>query len=189
LNKLFMALLSIAFLVLPVKGEEDIETFVIRNGLSWGMSMEEVQEIENRKEYVLLEDGNYKGFINDNEQVSVFESRTMFIFIEDKLTMISYELAAETERDFKYLDGALSTKYVRLGENKADDLFNVLNSFDPSRGIMPLGQDVEETSLIVYTDNDTHIYLFKVKDSKTTVYIVYLSDELFNNKEYNLTNL
>lgn len=179
-------LLLLAVLMMSAAAAESVsgEAFYIRNGITWGMSPDEVKTREDKKNDHIIEDGYYYGLGYENVPVSIFATSSLrYIFISDELAMISYDIPTQDEHGYIYLDGALTSKYTRNDAPDAEELYSVLDSFDQSRRLLPHSSEV--CKLVMYTCEDTHIYLFRTDDDSYLAYLIYIHDSGLETITYN----
>jgi hypothetical protein len=91
--------------------------FSFRNGVSWAMTLQQVQAIENIP-MKQVPSSDWSVLISESPvQVSRFQADLVYIFYQDALRMITYEFQQNdsTSLNFQYLTGALCSVY---GENK-----------------------------------------------------------------------
>lgn len=90
--------------------------FRFRNGIRWGMNKEQVKALETEPmTEKIMQDWSVM-LTNSKVTVSRFSADLVFMFLEDKLLMISYEFQRGTPEDFLYLVGALSSLYGEKAE-------------------------------------------------------------------------
>jgi len=91
--------------------------FSFRNGVSWAMTLQQVQVIENIP-MKQVPSSDWSVLISESPvQVSRFQADLVYIFYQDALRMITYEFQQKdsTSLNYQYLTGALCSVY---GENK-----------------------------------------------------------------------
>ena len=94
------------------------DAFSIRNGISWGMSIEDVDKIEKGEEktYQTVYDYGAVSIWYDEKTVSKFPCEMSCSFYKDKLYLIEYDLEyfmtdLESLRAYTYLENALVSLY------------------------------------------------------------------------------
>lgn len=118
-----IVLVSITFFSSALAEEET--PFVFRNGITWGMSVAEVQEKEGNS---LVPTLNH--FALFNVDVSKFKANLLYYFNNDKLLMCDYSILVEydeCEDTMQYLISALASKY---GDNDACSFSTLEKTFD-----------------------------------------------------------
>ena len=110
------------------------EDFRFRDGIRWGMSMQQVKALEQEE---MLERSNQDWSImvtREKVAVSRFTADLVFMFRQDRLKMITYEFQRQdAAADFQYLTGALISIY---GEKQdADPLMikTFMDAINPGR--------------------------------------------------------
>ena len=107
--------------------------FRFRDGIRWGMTPEQVKilEPEPMKERARL---NWTVLMTDEKvAVSRFTADLLFMFMDNRLQIIVYELKRENpENDFRYLTGALSAVYGEQAEADPLAICNLMDAINPN---------------------------------------------------------
>lgn len=169
---------------------EDAERFVFRNGITWGMSPEEVRNLESVKLATVggNEDPDYSGLMTVDVAVSKYEANLGYDFKNDQLFMCSYTFQdgyQETYQVLDYLYGALSLKYGEGLETTFETLDYVANIVYGKYAHIPKYRLSGRIYLFTYVDG-TDIYL--CCDSKSSVVCVYYFNESLFEELYGLYN-
>ena len=125
----FLLVFMIVFSSIPVMAENnnaasirdliisEKKPFSFRNGVSWAMTLQQVQAIENVP-MKQVPSSDWSVLISESPvQVSRFQADLVYIFYQDALRMITYEFQQNesTSLNYQYLTGALCSVY---GESK-----------------------------------------------------------------------
>lgn len=149
--------------------------FRFRDGIRWGMNMQQVKALENvpMTERTMQ---NWSVIISDGKvAVSRFTADLVYMFREERLLMASYEFQNGNYDDFLYLSGALASVY---GEKKAADPLKIkalMDAINPNRYRTELISQASGWS----TDDGTAVFLYFY--SENAFAITYVSPELGRN--------
>ena len=158
------------------------DVFSIRNGITWGMSIEEVDKIEKGEKETYQTEYDY-GAVSlwyDEKTVSIYPCEMKCSFYKDKLYLVGYDLEyfmteLESLRAYTYLENALVSLY---GGSRLP------SAYDVSEIAMVLNvtgyYDEDETEDIVIWDleDGTTIVLYRTLYTVRLAY--YRSDLLFD---------
>lgn len=137
--------------------------FRFRDGIRWGMNTQQVKALETSPmtERAMQ---NWSIMLTDAKvSVSRFAADLVFMFLEDRLQMISYEFPNGSAEDFLYLSGALASVYGEKQEAEPQKIKTLMDLVNPNR---------YKTELI------TQAHGWKTGDG-TLVYLYYFSPDTF----------
>ena len=110
------------------------EDFRFRDGIRWGMTMQQVKALENEN---MVERSNQEWSImvtTEKVAVSRFTADLVFMFRQDQLRMITYEFQRpDAEADFQYMAGALSSLYGEKQEADPSVVKTLMDAINPGR--------------------------------------------------------
>lgn len=146
--------------------------FRFRDGIRWGMNKLQVKALETGPMNERSMQNRSVLFTDGKVAVSRFTADLVFMFVEERLMMISYEFLQGTQDSFQYLTGALSSLYGEKAEAEPMKIKALMDTIDPNR---------YRTEMIVQPygwtyDDGTSVYLYYY--SQTDFAILYVSPEL-----------
>lgn len=108
------------------------ESFSFRNGITWGMSADEVRSAENRSEEYFREEGNITSLVFGYTDVSKYTADfLMYLFVDDQLKSVVYIFNKNwNDASVKYFNGALTQLYGDPVEMTKEEITAEF-SFDP----------------------------------------------------------
>lgn len=158
---------------------EDSEKFVFRNGITWGMSPEEVQECEEALLFPTEDSKDH--YVSPGVYVSKYKAVLTLQFKNEQLFMIVYSFQDDSKQTYEvidYLYEALSLKYgdsVNTTFEEVDDVNRFL--FGESPLLIPKSRP--QGRIYKFTNVDeTDIYLY-CNHKLSGAYIMYFNKDLF----------
>lgn len=158
------------------------DAFRFRDGIRWGMNTQQVKALEPEpmSERTMQ---NWSIMLTDSKVVvSRFTADLVFMFLQDKLLMASYEFQQGNHDDFLYLNGALSSVYGTGSDADPMKIKALMDAINPNRYRTEL---IKETSVWVTNDGTTIYQYYFSHDSYA---ITYVSPEL-GKRVYNTNGL
>ena len=141
------------------------EDFRFRDGIRWGMTMQQVKALENEN---MVERSNQEWSImvtTEKVAVSRFTADLVFMFRQDQLRMITYEFQRpDAEADFQYLAGALSSVYGEKQEADPSVVKTLMDAINPGR---------------YQTEQMTQAYAW-IRSDGTAIFLYYYGPGLFS---------
>lgn len=139
------------------------DAFRFRDGIRWGMNMQQVSALESEKmtERTMQ---NWSVMLTDGKvAVSRFTADLVFMFRENSLFMISYEFQNQSSDDYQYLTAALNLLYGEKNEADPLTIKAMMDTINPNR---------------YKTDLIRQSYVWSAADG-TAIYQYYYSSEAF----------
>ena len=131
---------------------EEAYHFTFRGGVEWDMSSAAVQEIEGAPAADGHQDERYSTCKYTGVKISKSNGVPVYVFREDVLKVIGYQIPDAADADFSYLESALAQVYGEPGEADTARLAAALN----------------ETTGIEYTAEDfTNAHSWQLADGTT----------------------
>ena len=125
------------------------EGFIFRDGITWGMTSEEIREKESNLKYV--ENTNIKGvgkLILDGAKVGKYEdARLIYRFLNNALYSTAYCIDADESQAkyiFTYLEATLSKKYGDSHSTTDQDLDSYVDYYKEMEGNINVNDDSSE---------------------------------------------
>ena len=148
--------------------------FRFRDGIRWGMNSLQVKAFETEpmtersmQEWSIM-------FSDGKVVVSRFTADLIFMFLEDRLMMISYEFPQGTQNNFQYLAGALDSLYGSRTDEEPLKIKALMDTINPDRYRTEL---ISQACGWTYADGTTvYLYYYSEKDFA----IMYVSPEMGN---------
>ena len=148
--------------------------FRFRDGIRWGMNPQQVKALETepmtersmQNRSVMLTDGKVV--------VSKYTADLVFMFLDSRLQMISYEFMQGTQDSFLYLTGALCSVYGGKKDADPQKIKFLMDAINPNRYKTEL---ITQAYAWEYGDGTT-VYLYYF--SQTDFAIMYVSPDLGN---------
>ena len=148
--------------------------FRFRDGIRWGMNNLQVKAFETEpmtersmQEWSIM-------FSDGKVVVSRFTADLIFMFLEDRLMMISYEFPQGTQNNFQYLAGALDSLYGSRTDEEPLKIKALMDTINPDRYRTEL---ISQACGWTYADGTTvYLYYYSEKDFA----IMYVSPEMGN---------
>ncbi len=148
--------------------------FRFRDGIRWGMNSLQVKAFETEpmtersmQEWSIM-------FSDGKVVVSRFTADLIFMFLEDRLMMISYEFPQGTQNNFQYLAGALDSLYGSRKDEEPLKIKALMDTINPDRYRTEL---ISQACGWTYADGTTvYLYYYSEKDFA----IMYVSPEMGN---------
>ena len=156
--------------------------FRFRDGIRWGMSTQQVRALETEPmtERTMQ---NWSIMLTDGKVVvSRFTADMVFMFLQDRLLMISYEFQKGDNDEFLYLNGALAAVYGEKSEADPLKIKALMDSINPNRYRNEL---ITQASVWTTADGTTIYQYYYSRDSFA---ITYVNPEL-GNRIYNTNGL
>ena len=152
------------------------DAFRFRDGIRWGMNPQQVKALESVQMTERSDLQNWSIMLTDGKvAVSRFTADLVFMFRDNQLMMISYELPRGDETgDFSYLSGALCSLYGEKTQAEPLKIKALMDAINPNRYQLDQITDAEGWM----TADGTTIYLYNY--SKNAFAITYVSPELGN---------
>ncbi len=149
--------LSLCICLLPSSFASNTDQFSFRDGITWGMTIQEVKQRENslNYEYLSRDDFPYSVLAYMNIPVSMYPNATLiYLFREDILYGAIYETSNADNFTLQYLYKALRAKY---GDSKPWSANEVVEFFTYLYGLMYLSGE-DEAIKSMYSDLGTDNY-------------------------------
>ena len=164
--------LMMLFSCVPAVSEENDE-FLFRGNIKWGMSREEVADLEG-EEYYVREIGISTGLFYENISISKYYGDLGYGFVNNRLVFCIYGLFIGRE-EFDYLKTALISVYGEEQDTSIDEFSEFILTIDPDIELPP---NYSEFPICKWTAaEDTSIYLLQ-EDSCLEIY--YISADYMN---------
>ena len=158
---------------------EDSEKFVFRNGITWGMSPEEVQN--NGAIHLIKADESNESYFVVEIDVSKYKAVLELEFKHNQLFMIVYSFQDDSKQTYEvmdYLYKALSLKYGDSANTTFEEVDDV-NRFLYGESPLLTPKSRPEGRIYKFTNVDeTDIYLY-CNHKRSGAYIMYFNKDLF----------
>lgn len=157
--------------------------FDFRNGITWGLSIEEVTALESGEASIESVEPN-KLVSYNHMSVSEYSVPLSYVFQNDSLISVLYYFEDYTLRDYFYLAAALSSKY---GEPIAPDINRQLTLFQ----LLGIEDEYSERITNWELADGTYICLFAPDEDADEFVLMYFDEDslMLKNKAYNTTGL
>lgn len=155
---------------------EDSEKFVFRNGITWGMSPEEVQACED--ETLLSADTPDTTLYIPEVDVSQYVARLHYYFKKNQLYMCEYyftKYLRETVTVKDYLTGALNSKYANGEQDIPEILYCLFQQIDPEFCL----STIPDGSVYHFTTTDGTDVILTCFGKSSPISIIYINESLF----------
>lgn len=146
--------------------------FRFRDGIRWGMNKLQVKALETEQMNERSMQNRSVMFTDSKVAVSKFTADLVFMFLEDRLMMISYDFQRGTQDSYQYLAGALSSLYGERTEAEPMKIKALMDTIDPNRYKTEM---IAQPCGWTYGDGTT-VYLYYY--TQTDFAIMYASPEL-----------
>ena len=170
-------LLIAALPALANEGDAAPYAFTFRNGITWASTVEEVQQLEQQvddEEADSSKNGAFTGLVFTNKRVSDYAGTLIFLFKDDVLQLISYDLSDFGEPDFLHLLAALKTVYGPSTMVEAGAAFRLIDAAAPGARQLEDFSDAQGWALTDGTQILTGYY------SSGSIYVLYLNKLLLD---------
>lgn len=158
----------------------DGETFTFRNGITWGMSKQEIVALEGESDRDRVMKSGYPAIYYDNVKVSKYDNALLgYAFAKESGGMIFswYSMQGDTEEMLNYFKAAFDLKYGEEKEADASELLRIdieLFSTDAFK------EDALQQSPIYRWDGPAGTQIWLCRYENNHIYIYYVSPELLN---------
>ena len=109
------------------------ESFVFRNGITWGMSREEVAAAEGR-EGNHWETAKYSGLSYNEVKISQYSGHVLYAFSGDALQLIACQIRDAKQDAFDDMLNACDAGYGEGQEADVQELFSIILRVNPNAG-------------------------------------------------------
>ena len=156
-----------------MQAEPATAAFSFRNGIGWNMNMEQVKALENVGMTERSSNDWSVMVTAEQVQVSRFQADLVFMFWQDKLKMITYEVQADASKlNYQYLLGALCSVYGDSREAQPAVIKGMMDRIYPDRYRTDWIREAHTWT----TGDGTNLFLYYF--SANAYAILYVSPEL-----------
>ena len=143
--------------------------FVFRDGIKWGMSVDEVKAIEGIPNDRAEEEA-YCLLLYMDRRVSKYDCRLIYCFESDQLVMVNYVLEGNGDLEsFRYLNQAYDSRYTEEKDVDATEFYRFVEKLNP--GAYTKEQAVVLPLLKWNAEGNTAVWLC-MEEGKINIYYI-----------------